>query len=42
MRAAQKRTTEDVWRHIGSLVTTIQSAECQNYFGNAGYASVKT
>ena len=42
MRAAQKRTTEEVWRHIGSLVTTIQSAECENYFGNAGYASVNT
>ena len=42
MRAAQKRTTEEVWRHIGSLVTIIQSAECENYFGNAGYASVNT
>jgi transposase len=41
MRAAQKRTIEDVWRHIGSLVTTIGSHECNNYFANAGYASVK-
>ena len=41
MRAAQKRTIEDTWRHIGSLVTTIQPSECCNYFANAGYASVK-
>ncbi|MGH6808931.1 MAG: transposase, partial [Ensifer adhaerens] len=42
MRQAQKRTIEDTWRHIGSLVTTIQPGECSNYFANAGYASVKT
>ncbi|MET4689251.1 IS630 family transposase [Sinorhizobium fredii] len=42
MRHAQKRTIEDTWRHIGSLVTTIKPDECRNYFANAGYASVKT
>ncbi|MDX3810571.1 MAG: IS630 family transposase [Bosea sp. (in: a-proteobacteria)] len=42
MRLAQKRTIDDTWRHIGHLVTTIQPAECSNYFANAGYASVKT
>jgi transposase len=42
MRAAQKRTIEDVWRHIGSLVEAIEPDECNNYFVNAGYASVKT
>ena len=41
MRMAQKRTVDDVWRHIGSLVTTIGSRECAAYFANAGYASVK-
>ena len=41
MRMAQKRTIDDVWRHIGSLVATIGSRECSNYFANAGYASVK-
>jgi len=41
MRMAQKRTVEDVWRQIGSLVTDIQPRECKNYFANAGYASVK-
>jgi transposase len=41
MRIAQKRTVADVWRHIGSLVETIQSDECNSYFLNAGYASVK-
>jgi transposase len=42
MRAAQKRTTEDAWRHLGSLVASIEPRECSNYFANAGYASVKT
>ena len=41
MRLAQKRTLDDVWQHIGSLVATIQPNECNNYFANAGYASVK-
>jgi transposase len=41
MRAAQKRTVEDTWRHIGSLITTIAPTECSNYFTNAGYASAK-
>jgi putative transposase len=40
MRAAQKRTIEDTWRHIGHLVTCIKPEECSNYFANAGYASV--
>lgn len=42
MRQAQKRTVEDTWRHVGQLVATIQPAECANYLGNAGYASIKT
>lgn len=42
MRAAQKRTIEDTWRHVGDLVSSIQSSECSNYFANAGYASVKS
>ena len=40
MRIAQKRTIEDTSRHLGHLVTAIQR-ECNNYFANAGYASVK-
>lgn len=42
MRAAQKRTVEDTWRHIGHLVQTISPDECANYLRNSGYASVKT
>ena len=42
MRTAQKRTIEETWRHVGQLVSTIQPDECNNYFANAGYASVKT
>ena len=41
MRAAQKRTVEDLWRHIGSLISTIEAHECRNYFANPGYASIK-
>jgi transposase len=42
MRTAQKRTLEDICRHIGHLVTAIDTRECSNYFVNAGYASIKT
>ncbi len=42
MRTAQKCTVEDLWRHIGTLVSTIQAHECSNYFLNAGYASIKS
>jgi transposase len=41
MRAAQARSVEDTWHQVGSLVATITPDECQNYFVNAGYASVK-
>ena len=41
MRSAQKRSVEDTWQHIGSLVAAIEVHECNNYFANAGYASVK-
>ena len=40
MRAAQRRTVEDTWRHVGALVASIQPDECANYFANAGYASI--
>jgi transposase len=41
MRHAQKHTIEDACAYIGTLVATIQPGECQNYFENDGYASVK-
>lgn len=41
MRMAQKRTVEETWKHLGSLISTISQAECANYFTNSGYASVK-
>jgi transposase len=42
MRTAQMRTIPDTWRRIGRLVQTIEPVECDNYFVNSGYASVKT
>jgi len=42
MRMAQKRGVEETWRHVGKLIGTITSQECQNYIQNAGYASIKT
>ncbi len=41
MRCAQKRTIEDACDYIGALVSTITPSECQNYFENDGYGSVK-
>jgi transposase len=42
MRTAQKRTIDDISRHLGDLIHTIKPDECKNYFANAGYASIKT
>lgn len=42
MRGAQKRTIDDISRHLGDLIHTIKPDECKNYFANAGYASIKT
>ena len=39
MRDARQRTVEDVWRHLGALLATIEPRECQNYIRNAGYGS---
>lgn len=36
MRLAQKRTTEDTWRHLGYLVGTIKPDERANYFEKRG------
>ena len=38
---AQKRNIDDIWRHLGHLVDTIEPQQCANYFENSGYASVK-
>ena len=42
MRMAQKRTIEETWRHIGTLLGTIAAKEGAGYFKNAGYQYVKT
>jgi len=39
---SEREPGEDTWRHLGYLVETIKPDECENYFRNAGYASVKT
>ncbi len=41
MRNAQKREIDDIWRHLGRLIDTIEPQQCANYFKNAGYASLK-
>ncbi|HEX8262023.1 MAG TPA: IS630 family transposase, partial [Allosphingosinicella sp.] len=38
-RKAGERTTEAVWRRIGSLLDTFTPSECANYIRNSGYAS---
>jgi len=39
LRKAAERTVDATWRRIGSLLECFSSAECANYFANAGYAS---
>jgi len=41
MRIAQHRTIEEVWRHVGRILDTVQPHECANYLRNAGYASIQ-
>jgi transposase len=40
LRKAEERTTEAVWRRIGSLLNNFTPQECANYLRNAGYASI--
>lgn len=37
LRNAARRTADDVYNAIGPILDTISSAECANYFANAGY-----
>jgi transposase len=39
LHKADRRTTEDTWRRIGSLLDHFTAEECANYLANAGYAS---
>jgi hypothetical protein len=38
LRAAAERTVDSLWDRIGSVLHLFTSAECRNYFQNAGYA----
>lgn len=40
IRKAAPRTVEATWRKAGELLDAFPSAECANYLGNSGYASV--
>jgi len=40
LRKAARRTVEDTWRQIGTLLSAFAPAECANYFRNSGYASI--
>lgn len=39
LRKADERSTEAVWKRIGSLVDEVSSTDCANFFTHAGYAS---
>ena len=39
LRKADERSTEAVWRRIGSLLGAFSADECANYIMNSGYAS---
>jgi transposase len=40
LRKAARRTTETVYEAIGPILDTVTSAECANYFANAGYDQI--
>jgi hypothetical protein len=37
LRKAEKRTTDAVFNALGPILDIVSSAECANYFANAGY-----
>jgi transposase len=39
LRKAATRSTETLWREIASLLQSVSSEECQNYFTAAGYVN---
>jgi len=39
LRKARERNVDDLWQRTGDLLDNFSSAECANYFRNAGYAS---
>jgi transposase len=39
LRAAAKRTRDELWHRIGSLIDLFRPDECSNYIRHAGYAS---
>ena len=40
MRMAQKRSREETWKYLGSLIPTIKPLQCRNYIQNTGYGSI--
>jgi hypothetical protein len=42
LRKAAKRSIEAVYTAIGPILNTVTSAECANYFANAGYDQAET
>lgn len=39
LRKAAKRSTEELWKEIGTLLDTVSNSECTNYFAASGYVS---
>ena len=41
MTMSSERTVEETWKRAGKLTKTFAQQECENYFTNSGYASIK-
>ena len=39
LRKAALRATEELWKEIGALLSTLTASECANYFASSGYVS---
>ena len=40
LRKAGERSVDDLWKRIGTLLDTVSSEECTNFFRHAGYAEI--
>ena len=42
LRAAAKRTVEELWKYLGEVIDEFSPVECRNYFHSCGYSNAKS
>jgi transposase len=42
LRAAAKRTVEELWQYLGEVIDEFLPEECRNYFHSCGYTAARS